>query len=297
MIRVAAAAYPLDWFEGWDQYRAKLAHWVADAADQGAQVLVFPEYGAMELASLDSVDATDLATDLATNLAAATEAVARNMAPAVAILSDLAQQHGVHIVAPSGPVRDGDALVNRAHFLWPDRRVAHQDKQIMTPWEVSPWGVAGNGPLQIFDTDLGRIGILICYDCEFPILARQLVMAGVDLILIPSATETVAGYSRVRIGAMARALEGQCYTAMASIIGSYPIEAVDISHGAGGIFCPPDTGLPEDGIVACGVLDAPGWTIGTVDPAALTRVRTAGGTRNRADWDLQDRCTVSATGS
>jgi len=279
MIRVAAAAYPLDWFEDWDQYRAKLGSWVANAAGQGAQVLVFPEYGAMELASLNNVDAADLS--------AATEAVAQNMAHSVSVLSELAQKHAVHIVAPSGPVREGDRLINRAHFLWPDGRVGYQDKQIMTPWEVSPWGVDGHGPLQIFDTDLGRIGILICYDCEFPILARQLVEEGVDLILIPSATETVAGYWRVRIGAMARALEGQCFTAMSSIIGSYPIEAVDISHGAGGIFCPPDTGLPQDGVVACGQLDAPGWTIADIDPAALAHVRKAGGTRNRADWDLQ----------
>lgn len=284
LIRVAAATYPLDWFADWVAYRTKMAHWVAEAAEGGAQVLLFPEYGAMELASLSDIDLADLD--------AATQAVAKHMPEAVAHLSQLAQAHQVHIVAPSGPVQLGGRLINRAHFLWPDGRIGHQDKQIMTPWEVTPWGVEGHGALQIFDTALGRIGILICYDCEFPILARKLVMAGVDLILIPSATETVAGYARVRIGAMARALEGQCYTVMSSIIGTYPIEAVDISHGAAGVFCPPDSGLPSDGIVAMADLDEPGWTFGDLDMAALARVRDTGGVRTRADWPLQDQCHV-----
>lgn len=279
MITLAAAAYPLDWFEDWAGYAAKMDAWVTRAAEDGAQILLFPEYGAMELASLSNVDPADLR--------AATRAVADHMPRAVAHLSDLAQRHGVHIVAPSGPVIDGDTLVNRAHMLFPDGRILHQDKQIMTPWEVAPWGVSGHGPLQIFDTEHGRIGILICYDCEFPLLARQLTDAGCDVILIPSATETLGGYWRVRIGAMARALEGQCYTAMASIIGTYPIEAVDVSHGAGGIYCPPDIGLPQDGIVAQGALDDAGWTIAQIDLDHLAHIRAQGGVRNRADWPLQ----------
>ncbi|EAQ04206.1 hydrolase, carbon-nitrogen family protein [Pseudooceanicola batsensis HTCC2597] len=280
MTRIAAATYPLDWFDGWPDYEAKMRGWVSEAAGAGADILLFPEYGAMELASLSGVDPADLD--------AATAAVADNMACATGILSDLARAHGVHVVAPSGPVRAGDALINRAHFLWPDGRIGHQDKQIMTPWEISPWRVAGHGPLRLFDTDHGRIAILVCYDCEFPLLARKVTEAGADLILVPSATETVAGYHRVRIGAMARALEGQCFTAMASVTGPYPIEAVDVSHGAGGIFCPPDVGLPETGIVACGALDKAGWTYGDIDLAALTRVREEGGVRLRADWPLQE---------
>lgn len=259
--------------------------WVGQAAKNGAELLLFPEYGAMELASLDQVDPNDLM--------AATRSVKALMPRANGFLMQLAHDHKVHIVAPSG-VADADAgAVNRAAFLWPDGRVSHQDKQIMTPWETSPWGISGNGPLRVFDTCLGRLGILICYDCEFPLLARQLIEAKVDLILIPSATETMAGYHRVRIGAMARALEGQCFTAMASITGPFPIEAVDISHGAGGVFCPPDVGLPDDGIVALGTLDEPGWVYADLDLGALAKVRQMGGVRNSRDWPLQLRSALS----
>lgn len=278
MIRIAAATYPLDWFDDWAGYEAKLTGWVREAAVNGAQILVFPEYGAMELASVADVDPRDLD--------GATTAVANALPRATTFLSGLAQAHGVYILAPSGPVRDDGRLVNRAALLSPTGGVAHQDKQIMTPWEVAPWGVVGNGPLTVFDTALGRIAVLICYDCEFPLLARQVIEAGADIVLIPSATETVAGYSRVRIGAMARALEGQCYAAMASLTGSYPLEAVDVNHGAAGIFCPPDTGLPEDGIIASATLDTPGWCYGDVDLSRLETARRSGGVRTRADWPL-----------
>lgn len=279
MIRVAAAAYPLDWFADWAGYEAKMTSWVAEAAGHGAQILVFPEYGAMELASVAGVDPADLD--------AATTAVSDLLTRAAQTLGALARQHGVYIVAPSGPFRTEGQLVNRAFLLSPSGDMAHQDKQMMTPWEVDPWQVRGHGPLTVLDTSLGRIGVLICYDCEFPLLGRQLVEAGVDVILIPSATETVAGYHRVRIGAMARALEGQCFTVMSSIVGPYPIEAVNVSHGAGGIFCPPDTGLPETGVIACGTLDAPGWTYGDLDLTKLATVRDSGGVRTRADWPAQ----------
>lgn len=279
MIRVAAAAYPLDWFESWSGYEAKMTAWVGEAAGAGAKILVFPEYGAMELASVAGVDADDLD--------AATTAVSELLPRAAEYLSGLAQKHGVYIVAPSGPLHVDGRLVNRAFVLSPTGEKGIQDKQMMTPWEVDPWKVEGNGPLTVFNTSLGRIGVLICYDCEFPILGRQLMDENVDIILIPSATETVAGYHRVRIGAMARALEGQCFTVMSSIVGPYPIEAVNVSHGAGGIFCPPDVGLPPTGVVASADLDRPGWTYGDLDLSLLEKVRHSGGVRTRADWPAQ----------
>ena len=92
-----------------------------------------------------------------------------------------------------------------------------QDKQVMTRFEAEVWEVVPGGPLQLFDTALGRIGILICYDSEFPLLGRALSEA--DILLVPSVTEALTGYSRVRIGAKARALENQCVTVMASVVG------------------------------------------------------------------------------
>ena len=163
----------------------------------------------------------------------------------------------------------------------------------MTRFEREEWGIAGAtggaGPLRVFDTDLGRIGILICYDSEFPLLARDLAERGVEILLVPSCTEALEGYWRVRIGAMARALEGQCVTVMASLVGKQPrLYAVEENTGAGGVFGPPDRGFPPTGVIAEGKLNRPGWTYATVDLAAVREVRADGHVLNLTHWPEQE---------
>jgi len=281
-MKIATAAYPLDPVQTWDAYAAKLDAWVADAAGQGADLLVFPEYGAMELAMLDGPEA---AGDLERSL----HAVSRWMPDVDSLHSDLAARYGVHICAASAPVFNtdyGTRPVNRARLFTPQGGCGLQDKQIMTRFEREDWDVVPGGPLRLFDTDLGRIGILICYDAEFPLLARALSEA--DVILAPSCTEALAGYWRVRIGAMARALETQCFVAMASTVGEAAwCPAVDENTGMGGIFGPPDIGFPPTGVIAEGVLNTPGWTVAEISPAAVTHVRANGVVLNRRHWDEQ----------
>jgi predicted amidohydrolase len=281
-MKIATAAYPLDPLGNWAEYAAKLSDWVARAAAEGADLAVFPEYGAMELAMLAGAEA---AGDLERSL----HAVDAVMADAGDLHADLAACHGLHILGASAPVFDpaiGERPVNRATLYTPTGARGHQDKQIMTRFEREEWGVVPGGPLRLFDTALGRIGILICYDCEFPLLGRALAEA--DLILAPSCTEALAGYSRVRIGAMARALEAQCITVMASTVGDAAWSpAVDANTGMGGIFGPPDTGFPPTGVIAEGTLNAPGWTVAEVDLGAVAHVRADGVVLGRRHWDDQ----------
>ncbi|MFV1497693.1 carbon-nitrogen hydrolase family protein [Phaeobacter sp. JH20_02] len=277
-MKIATAAYPLDWFDDWSEYDAKITHWVKEAAEQGAELLVFPEYGAMELSTLDGAE-------VAGNLEQSLHAVSSRMPEVDALHLRLAAQFGVHILGASAPVFDGrDRPVNRATLYAPNGRKGVQDKQIMTMFERDPWEVVGGGPLKVFDTELGKIGILICYDSEFPLLGRAL--ADVDLLLVPSCTEALAGYWRVRIGAMARALENQCVSVMSSIVGPAEwSEAVDQNTGTGGIFGPPDTGFPATGVLAEGILNKPGWTYADIDLEAIAHVRRNGVVRNRTHWD------------
>ncbi|MEL0438274.1 carbon-nitrogen hydrolase family protein [Phycobacter sp. K97] len=280
-MKIATAAYQMDWLDSWAQYEDKLAAWVGDAAKEGADLLVFPEYGAMELATLDGADA---ARDLERSL----HAVSDRMEEAAAVHLKLAAEHGVHILGASAPVDAGfERPVNRAELYTPTGQRDHQDKQIMTMFERDPWNVMGGGPLKLFDTALGKIGVLICYDSEFPLLGRALAEA--DIILVPSCTEALAGYWRVRIGAMARALENQCVTAMASLVGQADwSESVDVTIGMGGIFGPPDTGFPSTGVLGEGTLGEPGWTFADVDLQTIADVRRAGVVRNRSHWDEQE---------
>ena len=294
-MKIATAAYPLDVLPDWAAYEDKLTAWVDEAASHGAELLVFPEYGAMELATLAG-------PDVAHDLEASLHAVADRLPDADALHTHLAAQFGVHILAASGPATDAlpadvTRPVNRARLFAPNGAVGVQDKQVMTRFEAEVWDVVPGGPLQLFDTALGRIGILICYDSEFPLLGRALSEA--DILLVPSVTEALTGYSRVRIGAKARALENQCVTVMASVVGDATwSQAVDVSVGAGGIFGPPDRGFPDTGIIALGEMNVPGWVYGQVDLAQVGEVRRDGGVLNRRDWGASapraERVTVTA---
>jgi predicted amidohydrolase len=114
------------------------------------------------------------------------------------------------------------------------------------------------------------------------------VEAGAALILVPSCTDTLAGYCRVRVGCQARALENQCYVVQAPTVGEASwSEAVDVNVGAAGVFAPPDRGMPDDGVLARGELNQPGWVYADLDLAAIKQVRSHGQVLNYRDWERQ----------
>lgn len=275
-IKIAAAAYPFDWFDDFDAYRAKLTRWVEAAAD--CDLLVFPEYGAMELASLGG-------KEIAADLEASLHEVARHAEAREALHAELAAAHGIHILAASGPHFGANRPVNRAVLFGPQGRIGHQDKQVMTRFEREDWHVESAPGLRVFDTPVGRLGVLICYDSEFPLLARPLAEAGVEVILVPSCTDTVAGFNRVRIGAMARALESQCVVVHSPTVGACDWNpAIDENRGRAAIYAPSDGIWPETGILAEGEMDRPGWVKARVDLDRVRESRTDGRVLPFAHW-------------
>jgi predicted amidohydrolase len=280
-VRVAAAQYPIDQLATFDAWAGKMSAWVATGTATGAQLLVFPEYGAIELAATCG---PTVYSDLQATLGAVAD-----LGPAMeTTLTALARRHDVHILAGSGPARRTDGrYVNRARLITPQGGIGIQDKLIMTPFEVA-WGVVPGETLRVFETNLGRIGIAICYDCEFPLLVRAQAEAGAEIILIPSCTERLSGFHRVRAGAVARALESQIATVTSPTIGdALWSPAVDRNTGAAGIFTPPEAQVAETGVLAEGRFNEPGWIAATIDLAALRRIRTTGEMRNDADWSRQ----------
>lgn len=280
-FRIAAAQYPIEALASWEAYADKLTRWVAEAAEGGAALLVFPEYGAMELASLDPPTMADLQGSIAFVSA---------LLPRVdALQAGLAARFGVHILAASAPWQAPDGRFrNRARLFAPSGKVGVQDKLIMTRFEREEWGIVGGDSLAVFDTALGRIGVCICYDSEFPLVARAMAEAGAEILLVPSCTDSLHGYHRVRIGSQARALEAQCYTVQSPTVGTADWSpAVDVNRGAAAIYGPPDRGFPDDGVVAQGVLDQPGWVFADVDLEAVHAVRADGGVLNVAHWPEQ----------
>ncbi len=282
MIRIAAAAYPCELLPGWSAYEDKIAAWVERAAGQAADLLVFPEWAGLELVTLAGRrDASDHVY--------AIDAQTERLAESDALFTRLAAEHGVHICAGTAMVRreDGDP-VNRARLITPDGAIGVQDKLVMTRYEREVLGICPGRDARVFTTAIGRIGVAICYDVEFPLTARAMVEAGAEIILSPSCTEALAGYWRVRLGAQARALEGQCITVQSPTIGQADwSEAIDVTTGAAGIYCPPDRGFPATGVLAAGVVDEAGWVIADVDLDLVAEVRRDGGVLNMRHWAEQ----------
>lgn len=278
---IAAAQYPIEALADWAAYETKLTRWVEAAAEGGAALAVFPEYGAMELTSLDPETMGDLAGSLAS--------VSALLPQVDAIHAALAARHGLHILAASAPCAvGGGAYVNRARLFTPEGKVGVQDKLVMTRFEREEWHVSASAPLRLFQTSLGKIGITICYDSEFPLLSRAQVEAGMELLLVPSCTDSLHGYWRVRLGAQARALEGQCFAVQSPTVGEAAWSpAVDINRGAAAIYGPPDRGMPENGVLAIGESDAAQWVFAEVDLARVAELRADGGVLNARHWAEQ----------
>jgi predicted amidohydrolase len=280
-VKLALAQYPISRFADFAHWQAHVADWVARAANDGATLLSFPEYGGMELTSL-------LPEALQKDLRGQIPALEKFHADFVSTWAALAHKHGVFIQAPSLPVAADGKTHNRVYLFAPSGKTEYQDKRQKTRFEEEQWDLAGGGALKIFDIGETRIGIAICYDIEFPLIAHAMSEAGADLILAPSCTDTPAGANRVHVGARARALENQVYVAVAPTVGEAPWSpAVDVNTGWAALYASPDRGFPDDGILARGELNRPGWVMAELDFARLEAARDRAQVFTRKDWQTQ----------
>ena len=239
MIRLAACQYAIELHETWDAYADHLQALCAEAVEAGARLLLLPEYAGLVLSG-------QLPAEQRGDLKASIAGIQPLIEPWLALCEGIARRWGIYLQPGSLPVLDLDGQYrNRAWLFGPKGKLGYQDKLMMTRFEREQWGIAAGKGMQVFDTDLGRLGILICYDNEFPMLARRLAERGADLILAPSCTDTEAGYHRVRIGAQARALENQVAVLQSPTVGVAPWSpALDENIGRAGLFVPPDHGMP-----------------------------------------------------
>ncbi|HEX2748744.1 MAG TPA: carbon-nitrogen hydrolase family protein [Verrucomicrobiales bacterium] len=287
VLRVAACEYPVEFLTSWHDWSGKLRRLCTSAVEAGASLLVFPEYAAMELASL-------LPEEMRADLTASLGGVQMFREAFLDAHRSLAAELGVTILAGSFPWETDGRFVNRAWLCTPDGRMRHQDKIIMTRFERELWGITGSRGLTVFEIPGARVGVLICYDSEFPLLARQLVENGADILLVPSCTDTEAGYHRVMLSCRARALEQQCFTVQSPTAGEAPWSpALDTNTGHAGFFGPVDTGFSSDGILASGApAETTPWLIADLPLSRLASVRRRGQVKNFADWPEQEGVSV-----
>lgn len=281
-IKLATAQYDISFLESWQAYQAKVERWVEEAVKQDAKILLFPEYASMELASL-------FGQDIYSSLSKQLLAMQSLLDNYLKLYQELAQKYQCYIQAGTFPVAvEPEVYRNRAYLFWPDGSFDFQEKIMMTRFENEQWLIKKGQELKCFDTEFGKIAINICYDSEFPLLARKQVEAGANLILVPSCTDTLAGFHRVKIGCQARALENQCYVVQSCLVGNAPwSEAVDVNVGISAIYSPVDRGFPDNGIVAAGQLNQVQWVFAELSLQSIEAVRVQGQVFNYRDWPLQ----------
>lgn len=198
--------------------------------------------------------------------------------------SEFSVSYNINIITGSMPEMKGDRLYNVGHICKRDGSVERYEKLHVTPDEAKIWGMQGGKGLKTFDTDCGKIGVLICYDVEFPELSRLLADDGMDILFVPFLTDTQNGFSRVHHCAQARAIENECYVAVAGSVGNLPkVHNMDIQFAQSMVFTPCDFSFPTNGVKAEATPNAEMILIADVDIDLLRELNQFGAVRNLKD--------------
>lgn len=275
-IKIALAQYPIDFFLSIDEWKNKINFWVKEATTHGSNILVFPEYGAMELTSL-------LSEQDRSQLNAQARLLKSFLSDFTGYFKKLAIEFKVYIVAPSIPFFHSEVYTtNRVFVFSPTGQVEYQDKFFMTRFENEEWNIqSGEKIIKIFETENCRFSVSTCFDIEFAFPSLAAAQAGAELIIAPSCTETIKGANRVHIGARARGLENQVYVAVSQTIGEAKWSpAVDVNYGYAAVYCSPDVGFPDDGIIQSGKPNNSGWIYAELRMSHLQKVRDHGAVFN-----------------
>lgn len=277
--RIACIQYRQRPLPDFAAFAAQLERQVAIAADYRADLAVLPEFLGLQAIS---------AGPQALPAVAAVDALTAQREDFIALLQGLARDYRMHLVGGSslwrqtaGPVRNVCTIALR------DGRVIEQPKLHATPSERSVWQVQGGNALAVIDCDIGKIGVVICYDSEFPELARHLVEQGMELLCVPFCTDLRDGYLRVRYSCAARAVENQCYVALAGNVGVQEnVLNFDQQWSQSAILTPCDFGFARDGIAAEAMPGEECVIFADLDFDMLQRARAQGAVRNLADRRL-----------
>jgi len=269
-IRVAALQYYVRPVTRFEQFRDQVEALVDTARDYRCKLLVFPEYFTAQLLTLG---------DVKRPIAQQVRDLSRQVPRFVELMGDLAKRSGLYLVAGSIPATDegGDTVYNQCFIFGPSGETGIQRKLHMTRFESEEWMVSAGTRLRVFEAEFGRVAITICYDVEFPELARAAARLDAFILVVPSCTDDRQGYLRVRYCAQARAIENQIYVIQASTVGSLPmVPAVSLNYGQAAILTPSDFAFSRDGILAEGFPNQESMVIGELNMKTIRESRTDG---------------------
>ncbi|MDO9001798.1 MAG: bifunctional GNAT family N-acetyltransferase/carbon-nitrogen hydrolase family protein [Bacteroidota bacterium] len=272
-VRVSAVQYQMRSIKSFADFARQCEYFVDASSDYKSDFVVFPEMFTMQLLSfLENKRPSDAIRELS-----------NFTQQYIDLFTSLAIKYNINIIGGSHfSVEDG--VLYNISFLF--RRDGTHDKQYkihITPYESKWWGVKGGDKVQIFDTDKGKVAILICYDIEFPELSRIAVSKGAKILFVPFNTDDKRAYLRVRYCAQARAVENQVYVVLTGCVGNLPqIENLDIHFSQSAILTPSDVEFSREAIAAEAVANTETLIYQDLDLDLLQRNREMG---NAQTWN------------
>jgi len=270
-VRVGVVQFAMRPMAGPSEFFDHAAFFLEAMAGYGADFVCFPEY----------VNAPLMAPWKTAGAAAAIRQLADLTLPTRDFFSREAASRGLNIITGSMPLVEGDRLYNVVYLCRRDGTIEEQRKLHATPSEESEWRMSGGDSLRVFETDSGKVGILICYDVEFPELGRLLAMEGLQILFVPFCTDTASGYHRVRYCAQARAIENECYVVAAGSVGNLPgVANMDFQFARSAIFSPSDYAFPENAIVTEAPAGLETALVADLDLGHLVDLHRRGSVRN-----------------
>lgn len=280
-VRVCAAQYMFRPIRDWAELESSVRFFARTADAYHCHILVLPELFVVAL--LSSLPSDLPARDAMRYLADQHERY-------LGLFRELARHHRLYILAGTTPVTREGKVYNVAHLFTPSGQVYTQDKLHITPAEREQWGIQPGEEIKVFDTPLGRFGIQVCYDIEFPELSRLQTFAGAEALLVPFSTDDPQAYRRVRFTAQARAIENLLYVVLAGNTGNLPTHAYLINYAQSVVLTPSDFGFPPHAVAAEGDANTETVAIADLDFGTLAQVREIGSVRPLYDRrpDLYD---------
>lgn len=242
-VRVSIVQYQQRKVLSFEEFARQVEYFVDVVADYKADFVLFPELFTLQLLSIENQEIP---------ASEAIETLTKYTEPLKELLSRLAVSYNINIIGGSHPTRDEDGnILNICYVCLRDGSIHQQAKIHPTPNERYWWNIEGGNESQTILTDCGPIGVMICYDSEFPELARHLTDQGAEILFVPFCTDERQSYLRVRYCSQARAVENQCFVVMAGNVGNLPnVANMDIQYAQSCILTPCDFPFDRDGIAA-----------------------------------------------
>src|SRR6478735_1791954 len=272
--RIACVQYQMRKISSFEEFASQISYFVGVAGEYQADFVLLPELVSAQL----------LSSEPPVSALEGIRLLASHETRFVELMQSLALRHGLTLIAGSHPVAEGSKLYNVACVCLPTGEVVRQPKLHITPSERKYWGISGGHSLRAIDTPKCRIGVLICYDVEFPEAGRYLADDGAEIVFVPFCTDSRQAYLRVRYCAQARAIENQVYVALAGTVGNLPsVGNLDVNYGQAAVLTPSDFAFARDGIAAEADSNEETVLICDVDLNALHGARAGGSVTPRLD--------------